>query len=102
MGDQADALLERVVGSAIGSAELMNIYLGDRLGLYAPLGEGWLTSGDLASTRLPEAHGGRVRSRRARGGTRAPQRRERWGSPTGSGSTRWTRPRPIRARATTS
>jgi hypothetical protein len=49
MGEQADALLERMVGSLIGTAELMNVYLGDRLGLYAPLAEGSLTSSDLAA-----------------------------------------------------
>jgi Methyltransferase domain len=49
MGDQADALLERIVGSLIGTAELMNVYLGDRLGLYPPLAAGWLTSSDLAA-----------------------------------------------------
>jgi hypothetical protein len=44
MGEKADSLLERLVGSLIGTAELMNVYLGDRLGLYGPLAEGWLTS----------------------------------------------------------
>ena len=48
MGEQADALLERLVGSLIGTAELMNVYLGDRLGLYGPLSGGWLTSTELA------------------------------------------------------
>jgi hypothetical protein len=48
MGKQADALLERLVGSLIGSAELMNIYLGDRLGLYEQLGD-WTTSTELAA-----------------------------------------------------
>lgn len=47
MGEQADALLERLLGSLIGSAELMNIYLGDRLGLYAQLGS-WSTPAQLA------------------------------------------------------
>jgi hypothetical protein len=49
MGEQADALLERIVGSLIGTAELMNVYLGDRLGLYPPLAAGWLTSSELAA-----------------------------------------------------
>jgi len=49
MGEQADALLERFVGSLIGTAEMMNVYLGDRLGLYAPLAEGRLTSTELAT-----------------------------------------------------
>src|SRR3954454_1081918 len=50
MGKQADALLERLVGSLIATAELMNVYLGDRLNLYAPLAQGWLTSSELASS----------------------------------------------------
>jgi hypothetical protein len=41
--------LERIVGSLIGTAELMNVSLGDRLGLYAPLAEGWMTSSELAA-----------------------------------------------------
>jgi len=49
MGEQAHALLERLVGSLIGSAEMMNVYLGDRLGLYGPLADTWLTSTELAS-----------------------------------------------------
>ncbi|HTG46235.1 MAG TPA: methyltransferase domain-containing protein [Actinomycetota bacterium] len=49
MGEQADALLERFVGSLIATAEVVNIYLGDRLGLYGPLAEGWRTSGELAT-----------------------------------------------------
>ncbi len=49
MGEQADALLERIFGSLIGSAELMTIYIGDRLGLYAALADGWLTPSELAS-----------------------------------------------------
>jgi len=49
MGKQADALLERLVGSLIRSAEMMNVYLGDRLGLYGPLADTWLTSTELAS-----------------------------------------------------
>jgi SAM-dependent methyltransferase len=57
MGEQADALLERMVGALIGTAEMMNVYLGDRLGLYAPLAEGWLTSSELASkTGLAERY----------------------------------------------
>jgi SAM-dependent methyltransferase len=47
MGEQADALLERMVGALIGTAELMNVYLGDRLGLYAQLGN-WTTPAELA------------------------------------------------------
>jgi len=48
MAEQADALLERLVASLIGTVEMMNVYLGDRLGLYGPLAEGWLTSAELA------------------------------------------------------
>jgi SAM-dependent methyltransferase len=47
MGEQADALLERMVGALIGTAELMNVYLGDRLGLYAQLGD-WTSPSQLA------------------------------------------------------
>jgi hypothetical protein len=50
VGEAADALLERMVGSLIGTAELLNVYLGDRLGLYAPLAEGWRTSSEVATT----------------------------------------------------
>jgi 2-polyprenyl-3-methyl-5-hydroxy-6-metoxy-1,4-benzoquinol methylase len=50
LGEQADALLERLLGSLIGTAELMNVYLGDRLGLYAPLTQGWRTSSELAAS----------------------------------------------------
>ncbi len=50
MGEQADALSERVFGSLIASAELMTIYIGDRLGLYAALADVWLSSSELASS----------------------------------------------------
>ncbi len=49
MGEQADALLGRVFESLIGSAELMTIYIGDRLGLYGALADGWLTPSELAT-----------------------------------------------------
>jgi 2-polyprenyl-3-methyl-5-hydroxy-6-metoxy-1,4-benzoquinol methylase len=49
VGEQADALMERVFGSLIGSAEMLSIYIGDRMGLYAELADGWLTPGELAS-----------------------------------------------------
>jgi hypothetical protein len=49
MGEQADALSERMFMSLIGTAELMEIYLGDRLGLYEHLTAEPLTSGGLAS-----------------------------------------------------
>jgi SAM-dependent methyltransferase len=45
----ADALAERVFMSLIGAAELYNVYLGDRLGLYAALADGPATSADLAA-----------------------------------------------------
>jgi Methyltransferase domain len=49
MGEQADALLERMVGMLIGTAEMMNIYIGDRLGLYAHLTSGGgVTTAELA------------------------------------------------------
>lgn len=57
MGAQADSLLERMVGSLIGTAEVMNVYLGDRLGLYAHLADGWWTSSDLAAAaRIAERY----------------------------------------------
>jgi len=49
MGEQADALSERLFMSLIGTAEVMDIYLGDRLGLYEHLTAESLTAGDLAS-----------------------------------------------------
>jgi Methyltransferase domain len=48
MGEQADALSERVFLSLIGTAELLEVYLGDRLGLYEHLAGQSLTAGDLA------------------------------------------------------
>jgi 2-polyprenyl-3-methyl-5-hydroxy-6-metoxy-1,4-benzoquinol methylase len=48
MGAAADALAERMLGSMIATAEMVNVYLGDRLGLYAPLAAGWTTSSELA------------------------------------------------------
>ena len=48
MSEQADALAERMVGSLIGMAEVMAVYLGDRLGLYEHLADGWVTPGQLA------------------------------------------------------
>lgn len=49
MGEQADALSERIFMSLIGTAEMMGVYLGDRLGLYEHLTAESLTAGDLAS-----------------------------------------------------
>lgn len=48
MGEQADALAERIFTSLIGTAELLEVYLGDRLGLYEHLTDGWLTASELA------------------------------------------------------
>ena len=48
MGEQADALLERLLGMLIGAAEMMNVYIGDRLGLYAQLTHGAVTTSQLA------------------------------------------------------
>lgn len=44
----ADALCERIFGSAMGFAELIAIYLGDRLGLYRALASGPATASELA------------------------------------------------------
>ncbi len=49
MGAEADALSGRLFESLIGTAEVLAIYLGDRLGLYAALGEGPATSSELAA-----------------------------------------------------
>jgi hypothetical protein len=49
MGEQADALSERMFTSLISTAELLEVYLGDRLGLYEHLAGQSLTSGDLAA-----------------------------------------------------
>jgi 2-polyprenyl-3-methyl-5-hydroxy-6-metoxy-1,4-benzoquinol methylase len=44
-----DDLTERIFGSLIATGEVLTIYLGDRLGLYAALAEGAATSEELAS-----------------------------------------------------
>ncbi|HEX6843940.1 MAG TPA: SAM-dependent methyltransferase, partial [Actinomycetota bacterium] len=49
MGEQADALAERVFGALIDTAEILTIYLGDRLGLYAALADGPATPAELAA-----------------------------------------------------
>jgi len=54
VGDDAagrrDALAERLIGAALGAVDLLNIYLGDRLGLYRVLVEvGPVTSSELAA-----------------------------------------------------
>jgi len=44
-----DALVERLFGAALGAFDLMGVYLGDRLGLYAAMaGAGSLTAAELA------------------------------------------------------
>jgi SAM-dependent methyltransferase len=49
MGEQADALAERVFGALIDTAEVLTIYLGDRLGLYTALASGPATPSELAA-----------------------------------------------------
>ena len=49
MGEQADALSERMFASLIGTAELLGVYLGDRLGLYEHLSGESVTAGDLGA-----------------------------------------------------
>lgn len=48
MTDRAAALLDRLVGSLIATGELMNVYLGDRLGMYAAIADDWRTSAEVA------------------------------------------------------
>jgi len=48
--DKRDALVGRIFQSALEGAEVLSIYVGDRLGLYAELNRGGpLTSGELAA-----------------------------------------------------
>jgi 2-polyprenyl-3-methyl-5-hydroxy-6-metoxy-1,4-benzoquinol methylase len=49
MGEQADALSEQMFMSLIATAELLEVYLGDRLGLYQHLTEEPLTPAELAA-----------------------------------------------------
>lgn len=50
MSDRGEALAGRVFGSLLGAIDIQNIYLGDRLGLYAALAQdGPATSTDLAA-----------------------------------------------------
>lgn len=49
MAERADALVERLFGSLLGSMEVLTVYLGDRLGLYRALAEGDATPEDLAA-----------------------------------------------------
>lgn len=45
-----DALVDRLFGAALGAFDLMGVYLGDRLGLYAAMaGSGPVTAGELAA-----------------------------------------------------
>ena len=45
-----DALVDRLFGAALGAFDLMGVYLGDRLGLYAAMaGAGPVTAGELAA-----------------------------------------------------
>ena len=48
--DSTAALTQRLVSSMLGAFDVLSIYLGDQLGLYAPLAHGWVTSGELAET----------------------------------------------------
>lgn len=43
-----DALVERLFGATVGALDLLHIWLGDRLGLYAALADGPATSDELA------------------------------------------------------
>lgn len=48
--DRADALAERLLGSALGTMDLLSVYIGDRLGYYAALRDGdGLTPAEVAS-----------------------------------------------------
>ena len=50
MSERGDALAERLFGALLGAIDIQNVYLGDRLGLYAALAEGGpTTSKELAS-----------------------------------------------------
>ncbi len=50
MSERGDALAERLFGALLGAIDIQNVYLGDRLGLYAALADGGpTTSTELAS-----------------------------------------------------
>lgn len=51
MAELSDDLSDRLFSSLVGTVELLQVYLGDRLGLYEPLAEGWMTSAELAADR---------------------------------------------------
>src|ERR671910_3551753 len=44
-----DTFVERLFGSVLATMDLQSVYLGDRLGYYRALGEGPLTSPELAA-----------------------------------------------------
>jgi SAM-dependent methyltransferase len=46
--ERRDALVERLFEAVLGFNDLLAVYMGDRLGLYAALAEGAATSGDVA------------------------------------------------------
>ena len=48
--ESAAGLTERLVTSMLGAFDVLSIYLGDQLGLYGPLADGWTTSTELADT----------------------------------------------------
>jgi SAM-dependent methyltransferase len=47
--DRRDQLVDRLFSDTIGALELLSVYVGDRLGLYAALAEGPATSAELAT-----------------------------------------------------
>lgn len=49
IAEQAEAFVGRLFEAGIGMAEIMTVYIGDRLGLYSALTEGSATSTQLAS-----------------------------------------------------
>jgi hypothetical protein len=42
-------LIERLLKSVAGTFDIFTIYIGDRLGFYQTLADGWLTSTELAT-----------------------------------------------------
>lgn len=49
IAQQKEALMERLLQSAAGTFDIFTIYIGDRLGFYRALAQGWLTSTELAA-----------------------------------------------------
>lgn len=43
-----EALTERLLSSMLGAFDVLSIFLGDQLGLYGPLANGWVTSTEVA------------------------------------------------------